>query len=207
MASLAGGFAEANQRRVIWTIAFTFWYLAGLSYLWGDPVRGPFAKLIHPRSGETFWLHAGVAVGFPIRQLKDGVDFSRAISLPGQPIELWIRRRWLSRWKYKVAVKAATGEKVIQFTESNIERIPPGWDVNWDDNAVELVDQNGLPRLQVIQAGDYDVYLNTVLSAERQAMVFKDNRLQMKPSIALVPDDYPQRIFKYPSYANRGRRE
>jgi hypothetical protein len=120
---------------------------------------------------------------------------------------LWIRRTWWSGWSYRVAVKSATGERIIQFTENTIERIPPGWDTNADDNAVELVDQNGLPRLQIIQSGDYDVYLNTVLSGEKQAMVFKDNRLEMKPSNALNRDDYPRRLFKFPSYANRGRRE
>lgn len=207
VSSLAAGYAEGNLRRVWWSVAIILWAAAPLSYIWGDPVRGPFARLLHPKSSDTFWLHAGVAVGFPVRQLKDGIDFSRAISLPGKPIELWIRRTWLSGWSYRVAVKSAAGERLIQFTETAIERIPPGWDMNADDNAIELVDQNGLPRLQIIQSGDYDVYLNTVLSGDKQAMVFKDNRLEMKPSKALSRDDYPRRLFKYPSYANRTRRE
>ena len=195
VSGLATTYAEDNPRRLAWTIAIILWASAALSYVWGDPVRGPFAKLLHPRSSDTFWLHSGVAVGFPVRQLKDGIDFSRAISLPGSPIELWIRRTWWSGWSYKVAVKSASGERVIQFSDKATERIPPGWDMNADEDAVEVVDYNGLPRLQIIQAGDYDVYLNTVLSGENQAMVFKDNRLEMKASNMLTRDDYPRRLF------------
>lgn len=85
--------------------------------------------------------------------------------------------------------------------------MPPGWDVNSDDNAVEIVDAKGLPRLQVIQAGDYDVYINTVLAGEKQAIVFKDDQLEFKPTNRLTTRDFPTRIFRYPSHAHKGRRQ
>lgn len=89
---LAGLYFQENSRRVLLSLTVLLIAAAALSYIWGDPVRGPFAKLVHPGSRDTFWLHAGIATGFPVRQLKDGVDFSKVINLPGKPIELKIRR-------------------------------------------------------------------------------------------------------------------
>jgi len=207
LVSIAGIFVEGNQRRLVFSLAILFTAAALLSYVWGDPVRGPFAKLIHPGSRDTFWLHAGIAAGFPVQQLKDGVDFSRAINLPGQPIELKIRRTWWSGWEYDLTVKGRLGEKVIALTNKKIEATPAGWDSNSDDNAIEIIDEKGLPRLQVIQAGDYDVYINTVLTGENQALVLKDDRLQFKHPSKLLVTDFPTRLFRYPSYAHKGRRE
>src|SRR2546428_2554243 len=144
LASVLPGFAamhtEGNAKRVLWTLTAFIWFLAFGSYQWGDPVRGPFAKLIHPRSNDTFWLHAGVAVGFPVRKLSEGIDFSHVINLPGQPIELWIKRTWWSGWKYRVGLRSTSGTYVIKLTNTSIEQLPSGWEANFDNNAIEVVD-------------------------------------------------------------------
>jgi hypothetical protein len=108
-------------------------FLAWLSFVWGDSVRGPFAKLMHPKSQDTFTLHAGGAKRYPIRHLKDGIDFTGMISLPGNPIELRIQRTWWSGWSYKVAIKSERGDEAIKFNNNSIERNIPGWDINADD--------------------------------------------------------------------------
>lgn len=205
--SLTSLYAGGNPRRVILSVAACLGFLGVLSYIWGDPVQGPFARLLRPSAPETFHLHAGVTVGFPVQQLKDGINFSRAVSIPGQPIELWLRRTWWSGWQYRVVAKGPGGQPVISFTHESVMVIPPGWDVNSDGHAVEVVDGNRLPRLQVVQDGEYNVYVNTVLVGPLQSMVFKDDRLEMKPTNALTPQDFPATLFRYPSYANRGRRE
>jgi hypothetical protein len=211
LAGAAVGFlsisAEGTPRRVWASAAVVLFALAAISYIWGDPVRGPFAKLVHPRTGDTFWLHAGVAVGFPVTQLKNGIDFSRAVSMPGQPIRLWVSRRWWSGWRYNLTAMGPNNVPVLQFTNDSIQVIPSGWQLNADDWAVEVVDEHLLPRLQVIQASDYDVYVNVVLYSATQAIVLKDDRLEMKPTNALTGDDFPNRMFKYPAYAHRGERQ
>jgi len=206
LVGLLGFYAEGNPRGLILTFAASLFYAACLSYIWGDPVRGPFAKLVDPKSSDTFWLTAGPSVSFPVNQLSKGIDFSQAVSSAGQPIELWIKRTWWSGMSYRVAMKGPAGEKVIEFTNETIGRIPPGWDTNADDNAVEVLDRNGLVRLQVIQSDEFDVYLNTVMTNQQQAIVLKDRSLEMKPVKALTAYDFPKPLFRYPSYGNRGRR-
>lgn len=207
VAGLAGLAFEHYSRRVVFSIAVLLCALAVLSFIWGDPVRGPFAYLVKPRSSEQFSLQAGARVSFPVRELKEGIDFSRAIRLPGQPIVVWIRRTWWSGWQYRVVLKGAGGQPVVRFTNRSVDLLPPGWDLNADENAMEVVDQDRLPRFQLVQDGDCNVYINTVLSGPEQSIVFKDNRLEFKPTAQLTAADFPDRLFRYPSYAHRGGRE
>ncbi len=208
MSGLAANYTGDLLRKILWSIAILLWAMAALSYVWGDPVRGPFYRLLHPKSSDTFHIHAGVSTGFRISELSKGIEFhKRGVSLPGDPIELWVRRTWWSGWSFRIAVKGANRMPVILFTEKSIERIPPGWDANFDEKAVEVVDHNTLVRFQLVQATDYDIYLNTVLFQGENALVLKDNRLEGKAVENLTQNDFATRIFKYPAYAHRGERE
>lgn len=52
--------AIGNARRVMLTITIVCFFLAILSYIWGDPVRGPFANIIRPHDSESFLVVSGV---------------------------------------------------------------------------------------------------------------------------------------------------
>jgi NAD(P)-dependent dehydrogenase (short-subunit alcohol dehydrogenase family) len=88
--------------------------------------------------------------------------------------------------------------------------LPAGWDINFDDHAIEVVDQqNGYrPMVQVIQDGDYSIWFNAVIvTGPRSVMVIKDDVLTTKPIRDVTENDFPSRLFRYPAYANRGRRD
>jgi hypothetical protein len=205
--SLLSFATEGYARRIVLTLAVILCSAAILSYIWGDPVRGPFYKMFRPKATDTFRMHAGATAGFPVPQLAGGIDFSRVIDVPGRPIELWLKKTWWSGLKYRLAARDSLGHVVVLFTDDSVERIPAGWDINGDEYAIELVDENFLPRLQVIMASDNDIYLNVVFGNQETVTVLNGNRLEMKPPAALTRRDFPTRLFKFPSYANHGRRE
>jgi hypothetical protein len=209
-AGVVGGFMDSgNGRRVVWTFAAVFMFLGVLSYIWGDPVRGPFAKLLDPKSSDTFSTHMGVTMIWPISNLKEGIDLSRMVRVPGNPIVGTVSRTWWAGTKYTISIKSTNETVAVQLTNSQIQVLPPGWDANADDYSVEVIDETGKVRFQLIQATDYDVYLNLVLgdSQGKRAIVCKGLTLQFKPFASLTDADYPTRLFKYPSYANRGLRQ
>ena len=86
---------DGNGRRLWFTAMGLIWFTAWLSYLWGDPVRGPFSLMIRPRSSGTFAVYAGAKVNFPVKQLSSGIDFTHAIRIQGEPVHLFIQRHWL----------------------------------------------------------------------------------------------------------------
>src|SRR5512146_2506975 len=181
---IAGMYAEGNARRLWWTVTTCLWFLAVMSYIWGDPVRGPFAKLANPRAGDTFTIHAGGSFILPISDLRKGVNFSRAISMPGNPIDLFVKRTWWSGWKCNLT--ANVDGRAIKLMENNEVGgdLPPGYDLNFDDSAIELITPSGVPGLQIIQDGDYDIWVNAIIQNRQQgaAMVIKGNSLRMKPA-------------------------
>jgi len=77
--------ASGTARRVMLTVTMAFLFAAILAYIWGDPVRGPFAFIVHPKSPEHFSLQAGIQCNYPVKQLSAGIDFSSCIGMLGQP--------------------------------------------------------------------------------------------------------------------------
>lgn len=192
--------ATDNARRVWWSLAAALWFVAVLAYIWGDPVRGPFARLAHPRAREKFFLHAGGTHAFPIADLRDGIEFSRVIR-PEPPLSMRISRRWLSGMQYEIGINKQT-----IITNDKVAGLPIGWDINHDDSAVEVVAEGGIPLLQVVQDGEYDVWINVVMTNRASTVIMSGDRLTIKPTAQLTPDDYPPPLFKYPSYMHRGVR-
>ncbi len=202
--------AEGNAKRVWLSIIGVILLVAWLSWVWGDPVRGPFQKMISPHSQDTFRLNAmGFKTYVPIARLSDGMDFSGMFRIPGNPIKLRIRKTWWSgrHWDLQVALSpSAKYTEIIRDNQVSTE-VPDGYDVNFDDHAVELIDRDNQPILQVIQDGDYDVYINAVLkNGSHSAMVIRGTRFTSLPESSVTPNDFPPPLFKYPGYANRGAR-
>jgi hypothetical protein len=199
-------------RRSMVTATVTLTTLAILSYIGGDPVRGPFAYLVHPHAKDTFTFHAGVQSTFPMKQLSDGYDFSRVISFGGpyQAIELWIQKRWPFRWRIKAKL-VVNNRTVFEFDDREIKSIDPSADVNYDDTALELV-VVGKPVFQVVMSDDSDIYVNAVLKIEREvgvydAVILNGDVVRVIPLQALTDADFPRPLFRYPAYSHRGKRK
>lgn len=200
--------AEGNAKRLWWSVLGVVWLIAWLSYVWGDPVRGPFAKMVHPHASEYFELHAGITLPFPINQLSKGIDLSDQFKIPGDPIQLYVRRTWWGGWKCNLKVRMAGNFVTIMQDNEVSDEVPSGWQVNFDDRAIEVVDEKERPAIQIIQDGDYNIYINAVLQKQNGNMlILNGKRLSGKRESDLLPTDFPKTLFKYPAYANRGIRQ
>jgi hypothetical protein len=201
--------ATGNGKRVMLTITLLFFCFGILSYIWGDPVRGPFANLLRPHDAENFTIVSGGSTTLPVSQLKDGIDLSRYISIEGHPIDLWIRKTWWSGLYVKVTLKGHDGKPVLVFDNKSRQYIAKGLDVNYDGYAFEVVDSTKSPRFQLIILQDYSsLYINAQLMGEKEAIVMKDNVLSIINNEQISQPQYKlDRIFKYPSYIRQGERD
>ena len=78
--AMLGNYAAGNGRRVMLTLTGLFFLAAWLSYVWGDPVRGPFANLTNPHNPENFTFVAGTNSRiYGVSQLKDGCELGDLI--------------------------------------------------------------------------------------------------------------------------------
>jgi hypothetical protein len=201
--------ATGNGRRTMLTVTIVLFFLAALAFVWGDPVRGPFANLTRPRDATTFFLTAGVTCGYSVSQLRDGIDFSRCVSMPGQPIELWVRKTWWSGLDVRLRLKGTNGpilvfdNRKVQYSES------AEIDVKYDDYAFEVVGPTKAPVFQFVIAKDYQaVYVNARMLLGNQVLTLKDRELSELPiEEAKQPRYSLDRIFKYPSYLHQGERD
>lgn len=200
---------SANGRRLMFTVAATLLFLAVLSFIWGDPVRGPFAFIVHPTSPEEFSFQAGVRCSYPVKQLMDGIDFSKCMKMPGQPIQLWVRKTWWAGLNVRMTLMGSESHAVLVYEDKEVKYLDGGFDLNHDDYALELVSATGAPIFQLIVADDYRViYMNAIISTGPQSvMVLKDNRAEGMPiQQANRPENKLGRIFRYPSYMHQGER-
>ncbi len=200
---------DGNARRLWFTAMGLVWLVAWLSYVWGDPVRGPFFKMTHPASSDTFAIYAGGKANFPVKQLSSGIDLTHAIRIPGEPIHLSVQRHWWSGWDCDLSMVFQGEPPVVLMKHNKVsDQLPTGWDANFDDHAIEVIDHEGVPILQVIQDGDYDIYVNTVTSnGPNGVAILKGSKVGFKRRDSLTPQDLPKAMFKYPSVGNRGVRQ
>ena len=207
--AIFGSYMEGNGRRVMFTLTAVLAFAAVLSFIWGDPVRGPFANLIHPKNVQNFSFQAGVTCIYPVKRLSEGLDFSQCISMPGQPIQLWVQKTWWSGLKVRMTLTGPGNHAILVYDGKEIKYLDAGFDLNHDDYALELVNATRAPIFQLIVAEDHStIYMNAILYQNNAEMVLKDRRLQTMPiQEASLPENKLDRIFKYPSYAHNGVRE
>ena len=203
-----GSYMEGNGKRVMFTLTAALTFVAVLSYIWGDPVRGPFANLIR-KNVENFSFQAGITCIYPVKRLSEGLDFSHCIMMPGQPIQLWVKKTWWSGLDVDLTLMGAGNNPILVYQGKQVQYLEPGFDLNHDDYALELVSNSRAPLFQLIVAKDYStIYLNAIISGTNGVTVLKDRSFQgMTFQEAALPENKLERIFKYPSYVNLGVRQ
>lgn len=201
-----------NGRRVMWSISAALVFAGVLSFIWGDPVRGPFAHLVR-KLPDDFVFDAGMECHYPIKNLAEGIDLSSCIRFgqEEQPIQLWVKKTWWSGLKAKVTVLKSPDQPALILDNMEIKYLEPGGDLNSDEYAIEMVTPRRVPIFQLILSKDYKViYLNAVLEDRAgNFTVFKDRSfLYAAPEeVARRPENRLDRIFKYPSYLYPGERD
>jgi predicted acylesterase/phospholipase RssA len=96
----------------------------------------------------------------------------------------------------------------LELTKNNYSRLPVGWDLNSTETALEVVNEQMQPRLQVIYNSESEIQINGLFGNERQVFaVFgkKARPVYLTPS---GPAFNPiKRLFKYPSSTYPGTYE
>lgn len=93
------------------------------------------------------------------------------------------------------------GEPIIVIQTNRIAwKGPPGWDCNIGTNAIEVVDERLIPRLQLYRIGDATVALNAALPDIHGRMWYISEEHGLNSLVGSF-----KRIFKYPSWRHPGK--
>ena len=203
---------SGNGRRVAYTLTAFFVFAAVLTFIWGDPVRGPFAYMTHPKNPEEFSFQGGITCTYPVKRLKDGIDFSRCMAFgPGsQPILLWVKKTWWSDPEITLTLMGTDQKPVLEVVNGVVQYIASGFDINHDDYALEFVGPNHAPLFQLVIEKDYGrIYINAIIDRTNGGVtLLKDRSLRFlnEQDVAKLENKL-DRLFKYPSYSHGGMRE
>ena len=213
-ATVAAMYSQGFARKLGWTVVVLCFALSALSYIWGDPVRGPFYGVLRPKAKDTFTVHAGADRLFSFKELAGGISLSEVVNAPPQPLEVWLKKTWWSGLRYRIVVKGQGGAPVVEVNNDSARLSVAGWDMNADDTAIEVVGSQLTPLVQVVFSSDYDVWINFALTEmpytgnpKGRVLIVRGDHLEVKPLTGLRREDLPERVFKYPSYIYRGVRQ
>ncbi len=97
----------------------------------------------------------------------------------------------------------------IEIKHNEFSQPPPGWDRNFDDSALEFVNQTGVPILQLIY-GSSDVTIRGVFVIGNSVLAATENGTQYvkfdSAHSITPPITPPAAIFRYPSRSHSGER-
>lgn len=194
-------------RRWFWTLTLFLLFLSALVFIWGDPVRGPFYRLANKQPANSFVVHGAANMKFSFRDLTRGLDITQqGFKIGGNPVTIFVQRTWLFGWRFDISMNV--GGKTFNIIQgSQIGELPPGWDLNHDDAAIEVVNENGLPILQIITRSDYDIYINLVVIGVDRTLIINNTspqggRISQRPTSLLRKEYLPSLLFRYPSYSH-----
>jgi hypothetical protein len=106
-----------------------------------------------------------------------------------------------------VDVRVGDGSRSSPFVtikHNEFVQPPVGWDRNFDDSALEFVNQNGLPMFQLIYAGPSIVQVTGIFVVDKFLIIANETSMAINPG----PGFYhlPEPIFKYPSHLHARER-
>jgi len=78
---------------------------------------------------------------------------------------------------------------------------PSRWDRNFDETALEIVDENLLPRLQLVYKNPHNIVINGIFKFQGGLILMEETGMTVNPS-SINPKF--RRIFKYPSRLYQG---
>ncbi|SRR6266481_2578168 len=160
----------------------------------GEPVRGPGLK----NTGTYTLLLGNSSLGQYEEELRKGPTMMKLGGLTS--ISMYMRN---GVFCVDSKVFGGFGIPLIEVICNRVTA-PPGWDTNYADKAVEVVDQNRVPMFQMIFESDKKVRVNGVFPGENSEIFIETpqgtTRLKVDPKnqtpieVALKP------LFKYPAW-------
>jgi hypothetical protein len=91
----------------------------------------------------------------------------------------------------------------VEITDNQFRNIPPQWDKNFNNTALEIVDENLTPRLQLVYKSPRNVVINGIFKIPHGLIIMEETGMVINPSSPINPKF--RRIFKYPSRSHQGQ--
>jgi hypothetical protein len=91
----------------------------------------------------------------------------------------------------------APGSPTISIKHNEFSQPPPGWDRNFDDQALEFVDEHQRALLQLVFNGESNVSVRGIFKAGNFLIASNENGIVINPTSGTFA--LPRTIFKYPS--------
>lgn len=148
----------------------------------------------------TLWL-GGMGAGFSVAQLAK--PNASAFQFGGQkPFAVYMENGTIY---VDVNIPGPNADSpAIEIKKNEFSQPPSRWDRNFDDSALEFVNQNGVPVFQMIY-GDSEVRIMGVFDLGNGAVLVANGSVTSISSRGPTISG-PAAIFKYPSYSHKGER-
>lgn len=142
----------------------------------------------------NFSLGGGIIVGYTKQQLKNGPN--SPFNFGGHlPVQVYVEANKLYA---DVEVFNKSGLPPIKITKNILSGLPHNWDSNKNENALEVVNENGMPIYQLIYKKDGHIQLNGIFPFPGGLVLADDKQMVLNPSLPAKLEI--KRIFKYPSW-------
>jgi hypothetical protein len=142
----------------------------------------------------NFSLGGGITCGYTKEQLKKGPN--SPFNFGGHlPIQVYVEGDKLYT---DVEVFGKSGLPPIKITKNVLSGLPHNWDSNKNENALEVVDENGVPIYQLIYKQDGHILVNGIFPFPGGLVLADDKQMVMNPSLPAMLE--LKKIFKYPSW-------
>lgn len=93
----------------------------------------------------------------------------------------------------------------FQVRRNEYANLPPKWDVNSTENILEVINDKGIPMLQIVNKSENEIQINGVFIHSGGVLIASRKSTQYFPvrgfEIVKVP---LEAIFKYPSFQHPG---
>jgi len=99
---------------------------------------------------------------------------------------------------------STAGRPPLELVKNKLMAMPPQWDTNFDSSAIEVVDEQGKPRFQLIYHDPHTVFLRGIFQFENRVVVIEEKNQRFAVGSTLAEME-TKRLFKYPSRLFQGQ--
>ena len=142
----------------------------------------------------NFSLGGGMTCGYTKKQLKNGPN--SPFNFGGHlPVQVYVEANKLYA---DVEVFSESGLPPIKITKNVLSGLPHNWDSNKNENALEVVNENGMPIYQLIYKSNGHILLNGIFPFPGGLVLADDKQMILNPGLPAKLE--LKKIFKYPSW-------
>jgi hypothetical protein len=139
-------------------------------------------------------------INYQIRETSSKKDPAKVFYMSGDLISAYLENNILY---VDTTLYAGSNLSPVEIKHNQFTVKPPQWDRNFNNTALEIVDENLLPRLQFVYKNNRNVVITGIFMFPMGILVAEENRITINPTDPLTPRF--RRIFKYPSRRFQGQ--